>query len=64
MRTNIDIDKKLMEEAINYGGFSTKKEAVHEALKLLIQRQKQRSIRGFRGKLKWEGNLEQSRLDQ
>jgi Arc/MetJ family transcription regulator len=64
MRTNIEIDDKLMDEAIKYGKYSTKKEAVHEALKLLVQRQKQRKIRDYRGKLKWEGDLEQSRLNQ
>ena len=61
MRTNIDIDDKLMEEAVQYGGFNTKKEAVHEGLRLLVERAKQRKIREYRGKLKWEGNLEQMR---
>jgi len=63
MRTNIDIDDKLMEKAIMHGGFSTKKEAVHEGLKLLVDREKQRRIRSYRGKLKWEGDLEKMRAN-
>lgn len=64
MRTNIEIEDALMDEAIKYGGLSTKKETVHEALKLFVQRKKQLRIRQFRGKLKWEGNLDESRTDQ
>ena len=41
----------------------TKKEAVHEGLKLLIQRKKQERIRDLRGKLSWKGDLEQMRSD-
>ena len=61
MRTNIVIDDKLMNDALKTTGFKTKKEAVEEGLKLLIQRNKQKSIRKLRGKLKWEGNLNEMR---
>ncbi|GGB73520.1 MULTISPECIES: type II toxin-antitoxin system VapB family antitoxin [Henriciella] len=63
MRTNIDIDDKLMEEAIRLGGFSTKKEAVTESLKLLIQLKRQDVIRGLKGKLDWSGDLGAMRAD-
>ena len=63
MRTNIDIDDKLMEEAIRLGGFSTKKEAVTESLKLLIQLKRQDVIRGLKGKLDWSGALGAMRAD-
>ncbi|MCC5935409.1 MAG: type II toxin-antitoxin system VapB family antitoxin, partial [Balneolales bacterium] len=49
MRTNIDIDNKLMDEAVKYSGLSTKKEIVHEALRVLVQREKQKRIRNYRG---------------
>lgn len=61
MRTNIVIDDKLMDDALKATGLSTKKEAVEEGLKLLIMRNKQQAIRKLRGKLKWEGNLDQMR---
>lgn len=63
MRTNIIIDDDLMEQALGVSGFKTKKETVEEALKLLIKIKKQSQIRDFRGKLNWEGNLEDMRSD-
>ncbi len=63
MRTNIVIDDLLMKEAIALTGNKTKKETVEEALRVLIQFKQQSSIRGFRGKLKWEGDLEKMRKD-
>lgn len=61
MRTNIVIDDQLMADALKATGLSTKKEAVEEGLKLLIRRNKQQKIRKLRGKLKWEGNLDEMR---
>ena len=62
MRTNIDIDDRLMEEAMKSSGSRTKRAAVEAGLKLLIQTHAQASIRRLRGKVKWEGDLERSRL--
>jgi len=61
MRTNIDIDDDLMKEVMEKGGYKTKKEAVHQALKRLAERQAQQEIRKYRGKLKWEGDLDEMR---
>ncbi|MBL3601847.1 MAG: type II toxin-antitoxin system VapB family antitoxin [gamma proteobacterium endosymbiont of Lamellibrachia anaximandri] len=61
MRTNIVIDDQLMNDALKTTGFTTKKEAVEEGLKLLIKKNKQQEIRKLRGKLKWEGDLEEMR---
>lgn len=61
MRTNIVIDDQLMAEALKATGLSTKKEAVEEGLKLLVRRNKQQDIRKMRGKLKWEGDLDEMR---
>ena len=47
--------------AIYKTGLSTKKEAVELGLKALIKLNRQASIRALRGKLKWEGNLEEMR---
>lgn len=64
MRTNIVIDDELMKEALSKSGCKTKKEAVEEGLKLLIERSNQARIRSLRGKLLWEGDLEKMRTDQ
>jgi Arc/MetJ family transcription regulator len=61
MRTNIVIDDQLMADALKATGLSTKKEAVEEGLRLLIRRKKQQKVRKLRGKLKWEGNLDEMR---
>ncbi|MXS85946.1 type II toxin-antitoxin system VapB family antitoxin [Nitrosomonas sp. HPC101] len=61
MRTNIVIDDELMSEAIKASGLSTKKEVVEQGLKLIIQRSNQQAIRELRGKLKWEGDLDEMR---
>jgi Arc/MetJ family transcription regulator len=64
MRTNIVIDDVLMEEALTYGGFKTKKEAVEAGLDLIVRRAKQEQIRQFKGKLHWEGDLDDMRTNK
>ena len=61
MRTNIVIDDDLMDEALKATGLKTKKEAVELGLKILIRLKKQAAIKGFRGKLTWEGDLAELR---
>ncbi|MEW5797665.1 MAG: type II toxin-antitoxin system VapB family antitoxin [Bacteroidota bacterium] len=61
MRTNIIINDKLMSAALQTSGHSTKKEVVEEALKLLVLVKKQSRLKSLRGKLKWEGNLDEMR---
>ena len=64
MRTNIVIDDQLMDQAITLSGLETKKAVVEQALKLYIQLLQQDALRELRGKLRWEGNLDQMRQDQ
>ena len=61
MRTNIVIDDKLMADALKASGCSTKKEAVEQGLKLLLLRSRQQDIRRLRGRVKWEGDLDEMR---
>ena len=61
MRTNIVIDDKLMDDALKATGLQTKREAVELGLKTLIKLKKQEGIKAFRGRLKWEGSLEEMR---
>lgn len=62
MRTNIDIDDRLMREALRRSGAPTKRAVVEAALQLLVETLSQTSIRRFKGKVKWEGDLNASRL--
>ena len=63
MRTNIVIDEKLMRKALQLTGAKTKKSVVEEALCLLIKIKEQIKIRDLRGKLEWNGDLNQMRTD-
>ena len=62
MRTNIDIDDRLMRQAMRSTGARTKRAVVEEGLRLLIQTRAQRSVRRLRGKVTWEGDLDASRV--
>lgn len=64
MRTNIVIDDKLMNRVLKLTGIRTKREAVEMGLKALLTLKKQESLRDFRGKLNWEGDLDDMRSDQ
>jgi Arc/MetJ family transcription regulator len=61
MRTNIEIDDRLMRDAMRSSGARTKRAAVEEGLRLLIRTRNQKSIRRLRGKVTWDGDLETSR---
>jgi Arc/MetJ family transcription regulator len=61
MRTNIDIDDRLMRDAMAATKLKSKKEVVHVALSELVRLSKQKSILRYRGKAKWEGDLDTMR---
>jgi Arc/MetJ family transcription regulator len=63
MRTNIVIDDTLMDDALKLTGLKTKREAVELGLKTLIRLKHQEEIRRFRGKLRWDGDLDEMRTD-
>lgn len=63
MRTNIVIDDELMEEAMRRTGLKTKREVVELGLRTLVRLSQQERIKRFRGKLRWEGDLDAMRRD-
>jgi Arc/MetJ family transcription regulator len=62
-RTNIVIDDALMRQAMQVSGARSKREAVELGLRTLVRLQQQGEIRSFRGRLRWEGDLEALRHD-
>lgn len=64
MRTNVIIDDDLMKSALELSGLKTKKAAIEEGLKLLVELKRQSQVKAFRGKLKWSGNLDEMRTDK
>jgi Arc/MetJ family transcription regulator len=63
MRTNIVINDRLMDEALKLTGVKSKREVVELGLKTLIQLNQQEQIKAYKGKLKWDGDLESIRTD-
>lgn len=61
MRTNIEIDDQLVQQAMRSSGARTKKAVVEAGLRLLVKTHSQTAIRKFRGKVQWEGDLNTSR---
>jgi Arc/MetJ family transcription regulator len=61
LRTNIVLDDELVAEAMRRTGIKTKRAVVEEALRMLIQLKRPEEILALRGKLKWEGDLDQMR---
>jgi Arc/MetJ family transcription regulator len=64
MRTNIVLDDKLVEEGMAITGIKTKKELVNYALKSLIDRKKMYEILSLKGKVNWEGSIEEMRSNR
>lgn len=63
MRTNIDIDDKLLRQAMKAAGTTTKKETVEKGLMALVRLDGQKAVKKLRGKIKWEGNIDAWRRD-
>ena len=61
MRMNIEIDEKLMAAAQKAGGYSTQKETVEAALKMLVRKRAYQALLALGGKVRWEGDLEATR---
>jgi len=64
MRTNVDIDDRLVRQAMRSTGARSRRAVVEEGLRLLIQTKGQASVRRLRGKVVWQGDLSTSRLNR
>ena len=64
MRTNIVIDDKLMKAALRATGLKTKREVVELGLRMLLELKQQARAKEYRGKLMWEGDLDDMRTDR
>jgi Arc/MetJ family transcription regulator len=62
MRTNIVIDDELLNEAMRLSGLKTKRAVVEEGLRKLIRLKNQEKMLHLPKNIRWEGNLEESRL--
>lgn len=63
-RTNIELDEKLVGEALKLTHIKTKKQVVNIALKELVSKIKRRKMLGLEGKVRWTGNLGEMRKNR
>lgn len=63
MRLKIEVDDELMEQAKELCGDRSIEAIITEALRLLVRMKRQQKLKDLQGKLQWEGNLAELRLD-
>ncbi len=61
MRTNVVIDDDLMKAALDATGLKTKRAVIEAGLQTLLRLNRQSELKNLRGKLNWEGDLNQLR---
>ncbi len=67
MRTTLDLDEKLLKEAMKYSGKKTKAAAVNEALAAYVRARKLEGLLALEGKIQIEDNwkeLERLELEE
>ena len=57
LRTNIELDEKLVSEAMKLTRKRTKKDVVNYALAELVRKRKRKKLLDLEGRVKWHGNL-------
>lgn len=63
-RTNIELNDKVLKEALKLTKIKTKKDLVNYALEELVKKIKRKKILELEGKVEWEGNLEEMRTSR
>jgi Arc/MetJ family transcription regulator len=61
LRTNIELDEKLVSEAMKLTHKKTKKELVNYALRELVSKIKRKKLLDLEGKVEWTGTLAEMR---
>jgi len=61
METAITIDADILNKAMQAANGQTQRQLVEDALRLFAMQNKQADVRKYRGKLQWEGNLDELR---
>ncbi|MBI5236178.1 MAG: type II toxin-antitoxin system VapB family antitoxin [Deltaproteobacteria bacterium] len=61
LRTNIELDERLVNDAMKLANMDTKKNLVNYALKELVGKLKRRKLLELEGKVSWTGSLARMR---
>lgn len=62
MRTNIDLDDGLIEEAFRLTGMKTKKELINQALKEFIENRRRLNLSDLEGKVEFAEGYDYKRM--
>lgn len=60
-RTNIELDSELVKEAMDLTQLNSIKDVVNYSLREIIRIKKRKDLLKFRGKVSWEGDLNEMR---
>jgi Arc/MetJ family transcription regulator len=61
LRTNIELDEKLVAEGLKLTRKKTKKDLVNYALEELVRRLRRKRLLDLKGKVDWVGDLDEMR---
>ena len=61
VRTNIVLDRKVVEAGLKATGLKTRRELVDFALRELLRHEQQKEVLALKGEVVWEGNLAEMR---
>jgi Arc/MetJ family transcription regulator len=64
VKTNIDLDEQLMNEAMAISGISTKKSVIDMLLAEYVKKNNQKQILKYQGANIWDGNLDDMRAER
>ena len=62
MRTNIDLDEKIMSEALRLSKAKTKKELIHQALREFVENRRRLNLLDLEGKIKFAEGYDHKRM--
>jgi len=63
-RTNVELNDKVLKEALKLTKMRTKKDIVNYALEELVKKLRRKKILELEGEVKWEGNLNEMRTSR
>lgn len=64
MRTNIDLDEKLVGEALQCSGIRTKKELIHQALREFVEKRRRLDLLDLKGKIEFHEGYDYKKMRQ
>ncbi len=61
MRTTLNLDDQTLKEAMDYAEGQTKTEIINKALRSFVRGKRQKELLKLRGKVDWQGDIDELR---